>query len=152
MHHSNIIPKTPRFLLVAAMFLPLLSSCELEMSGNGKLDGYWHYETIDTLQTGGICDMSTQKKFLSVQSKLLQIEDRTTGQQYIFNFSHEGDSLTLWEPRVNNREEGDPLVEDATALAPFGLQALRQQFYIEKMSGSKMILRSNALRINLRKF
>ena len=30
-----------------------LASCELETSDNGKFDGFWHLERVDTLATGG---------------------------------------------------------------------------------------------------
>lgn len=45
------------------MALGSLSSCTLESSDNGDLDGYWHLESIDTLATGKTGDYSNRRFF-----------------------------------------------------------------------------------------
>ena len=40
-----------------------VASCELERDHNGDLAGYWHLERVDTLQTGGVKDMSRDRVF-----------------------------------------------------------------------------------------
>lgn len=39
--------------LSLAVMMLTLSSCEVETSQNGDLDGFWHLEQVDTLATGG---------------------------------------------------------------------------------------------------
>jgi hypothetical protein len=40
-------------VLSLAVMMLTLSSCEVETSQNGDLDGFWHLEQVDTLATGG---------------------------------------------------------------------------------------------------
>ena len=42
-------------ILFFAVLVFTLSSCEIETSQNGDLDGFWHLEQVDTLATGGTC-------------------------------------------------------------------------------------------------
>ena len=65
--------KTIMFL-VAVFMSSCLMSCDLETSDNGKLDGFWHLERIDTLATGRALDMSGEKVFWSFQVNLLQLQ------------------------------------------------------------------------------
>lgn len=50
---------TKKYKIVHAMMVAFVaismfafSSCELESSDNGKLDGFWHLESIDSLENG----------------------------------------------------------------------------------------------------
>ena len=56
---------TKKYKIVHAMMVAFVaismfafSSCELESSDNGKLDGFWHLESIDSLENGKTVDMS----------------------------------------------------------------------------------------------
>ena len=40
-------------VLSLAVMMLTLSSCEVETSQNGDLDGFWHLEEVGTLATGG---------------------------------------------------------------------------------------------------
>lgn len=40
------------FVALIGTFVMVFSSCEMETSKNGDLDGYWHLESIDTLENG----------------------------------------------------------------------------------------------------
>lgn len=135
------------------LLLAGLTGCELEGSSNGKLDGYWHLEQADSLSGGGVANLREQYYFWSVQGRLLTVDDRSIVQNgYYFSFEHKGDSLILSNPYCNNREEGDPAVEDVSVLRPFGINALSEGFLIEKLSGGKMVLKSNTLRLYFVKF
>ena len=48
-----------RYILLSMVALFSLSACEIETHDNDKLDGFWHLERVDTIATGGVCDMST---------------------------------------------------------------------------------------------
>ena len=130
----------------------MLTSCTLETSGNGKLDGYWHITAIDTIATGGTCDLSQKRLFWGVQAKLINLSDRDDlSYNFWMRFEHAETTLRLYEPYHNNRTDGDPALEDATKLEPFGIEGLEQSFKIEELKGKKMTLASENLRLHFEK-
>lgn len=143
------------FFALAAVVMclsALVSGCTLETSGNGKLDGYWHMTAVDTIATGGTCDLSEKRLFWGVQAKLINLSDRDNLSYDIFmRFEKTTSVLRLYEPYQNNRTEGDPVIEDATLLEPFGLESLEQSFKIEELKGKKMTLATENLRIHFNK-
>ena len=143
------------FVALAALFTVslALTSCELETSDNGKLDGFWHLERVDTLATGHSCDLSGQLLFWSVQMKLLSVTDRNYRlHSAFFRFEHTDAQLRLYEPRTDDRMNDDPLIEDVTAIAPFGVNSLDEKFAVEKLTNGEMVLRTDRLRLVFRKF
>lgn len=143
--------KTFHTLLIIATAL-LTASCTLETDDSGDLSGFWHLESVDTLSTGGHNDMSGQRIFWSVQHKLLEVSNKDTGTAIFLRYTHNADSLSLSEPRTNNRTEGDPDITNPALLHPFGIQQLHEDFVIETLSSSTMILQSNQLRLGFKKF
>ena len=150
-----------RRLLYISIFLLILSSlalssCTIERSENGKLDGFWHLEKIDTIETGGVRDMSNERVFWAVQSKLLKLQGGTGS--YLFRFNQTGDSLTLYSPYNNGGHEeqygtgGDSPLTDPTNLASYGIEGLEVHYKKEKLSGTEMILSSGRVRLMFRKF
>ena len=138
-------------LLVGCLAL-FATSCDLETSGNGSLDGFWHLERVDTLSTGTALDLSTQRVFWAVQGKLLQVENSDNDNMYFFTFEHSGNKLTLSNARANDRTHSDPEVTDATVLAPFGINRIDEQFTVERLSDGHMVLATETLRLSFRKF
>ena len=141
-----------KYIAIATLALGTLTACEIESHDNGKIDGFWHLEHIDTLATGGTLDVSNEKLFWSVQVKLLEVSNKTTGSKFVFSFRQADGSLDLYDPLVADRREGDPVVEDVKVLAPYGINSLEETFAVEAIDGKKMILRSETLRLNLKKF
>ena len=141
--------------IIIAMCALLLNACglvELETSDNGKLDGNWHLVYIDSLNNHQHADYSNKQVFWQIQGKLLQVTNaEDNGLMYIFRFEHSDNHLILSDARRSNRETGDPIVEDATMLAPYGVNAFNEDFFVEKISGKRMTLRSNTLRLYFRK-
>lgn len=130
----------------------MLVSCELETSGNGDLDGYWHLNRVDTLATGGVCDMSDDMMFWAVQVNLLNTFDRGgNAGSYMFRFEHKPGSLRLYDPYKDDRMDGDPKVESPEVLSPFGVNALDETFNIESLSGSRMVLSTDKLKLSFNK-
>jgi len=41
--------KTIKSIIVMAFAISAMMSCEIETSGNGDLDGFWHLVRVDTL-------------------------------------------------------------------------------------------------------
>ena len=146
--------KTKHFVTSLFALVAMLTSCGdlLESSNNGKLDGNWNLVAIDTLESGGVADLRTDRKFWAVQGKLLEMHDADVGTAYIFQFTFDGSQLTLFDARYNRREEGDPAVADLHELAPFGINASEEQFKVEFPSRDKMMLTSAKLRLTFRRF
>lgn len=128
----------------------LLTSCEIETSDNGDLDGHWHLVRVDTLATGGSSDLSETRVFWGVQMRLIQAvdHDHDSGHYgYLFNFEHKGHTLLLYNAHKHERAEGDLLVEDAEILAPLGINSLDDLFTIERLTGDDMVLKDDVLRL-----
>ena len=118
------------YTIIAAWLTAVLSaSCEIETSDNGDLDGFWHLERVDTIRTGGRLDLKDEYVFWAVQKDLLNACDR----------------------HGNDRMNGDPAVDDAGMLRPFGVNALDETFGVERLTGSKMVLSTEELRLSFTK-
>lgn len=135
--------------IVAAQLL--LASCTLETSDNGKLDGYWHLERIDTIQTGGVSDKTDGGIYWAVENKLIQL--RGGSNTYTCHFSNTADSLNFTEVFRSNvyedgMERGDVRVTDVDGgLREYGIQHVDGHFLKESLKGSSMVLRSDSLRL-----
>ena len=128
----------------------LLASCDIETSDNGDLDGYWHLVRVDTLATGGNCDLSDTRVFWGIQMHLLQAidHDHDAGHYgYLFNFDFTDHTLRLYNAHKHERADGDILVEDAEVLAPLGVNALDDLFTIERLGCDEMVLKDGMLRL-----
>ena len=130
------------------------TSCELETSHNGDLDGFWHLVQVDTLQTGGVKDTSKDLIFWSIQLNLLELSDHSYSIPiYMARFNHENGQLKVTQPCLYNRYEGNEMVTEETLhnISPFGLNALEETFQVEGLSGSKMKLSNGKLRLYFKK-
>ena len=143
-----------RVLLILFAMLSFCScSIDLETSDNGDLDGYWHMQSVDSLENGNRLDYSDNIMFWAVQVRLIEVRDRSDVLgAYLLQFNHIGDSLFLSNPRKNDKNTGDPVVEDVDKLRPFGINELGEHFKIEQLTSSKMVLKSKTLRISFKKF
>ena len=141
-------------LSISAFLVFSFTSCELETSGNGDLDGFWHLVQVDTLQTGGVKDTSKDLFFWSFQVNLLQFSDRSYHIPiYMARFNHENGQLKVTQPCLYNREEGNEMVteENVKDISPYGLNALEEIFRVEELSGSRMTLSNGTLRLYFKK-
>ena len=131
----------------------ILSACEIETSNNGHLDGNWQLRTIDTLQTGGICDMSRSYIYWSVENNLLQLRDiDNSNLKILFRFEKKGDQLNIHSPfKVITKDELEPL-EDDELLRPFGIYGTTADFSIEQLNSSQLVLRNEDYRFHFRKY
>lgn len=145
-----------KIVLVCSLFLAVMGmgACGdwIETSGNGKLDGMWHLMRIDTLETGGGVDMAEDRKYLAVQGSILEVHDADEVGKYMFRFSHADGKLALSDARLNDRTQGDPVVTDVSVLTPYGINRLEETFVVEKLTGKRMVLVSDVLRLTYRKF
>ena len=60
-----------RKLLYIFFVLLMFAACDIHTSDNGDLDGYWQLRSVDTLSTGGTCDMRDSMRFWSFQANIL---------------------------------------------------------------------------------
>lgn len=140
----------------------LFTACGIDFEGsdNGKLDGFWHLEKVDTLATGGVTDYSQKRVFWGVQAKLISMYDTDVDSNHGFytRFTQTSDSLFIHTLYKDNWHEdsgengGDQPLTDYTPMRPYGINAMEDHFAKEKLSGSRMILKSKMLRLYFRKF
>lgn len=136
------------------------SSCEFETSGNGKLDGFWHLERIDTLENGHVADLSRLHIFWGIEHKLIAARENDYNKESMyFRFEQTADSLKLTKIYINHghQDNGDdggdiPLYELTDDLRYYGVNSLTEGFQKEALDGSKMILRSKMLRLYFKRF
>lgn len=139
-----------------AVLASAVSSCTIETSGNGDLDGFWHLTRVDTLATGGSCDMSDELRFWAVQADLMNISDKGNTANggyygYLSHFEMNGTDLHLYDMYISDRMVGDVMLDDATPLHPFGINSLDEHYNVEHISSSEMILRTGELRLYFKK-
>lgn len=141
-------------MLCAVALGSALASCSLETEDAGNLGGMWHMVSVDTLATGGVKDVSAEGRFWSVQGKILEVSTRSAAltEYIIFRYEHNGDSLRLYDCRLNDREKSDSVVTDVEKLRPYGINNTQERFYIDALNGGKMTLKSGRLRLNFKKF
>ena len=136
-------------LLCFAVAATGMTSCDgLEMSHNGKLEGYWHIVEFDTLATGGVCNMSEGTLFLGVQMHLMSFYDSSSKVANLFSHFEKGDStLRFYDFYRDDRAGGDHRETDISATRLYGINDLNETFVIEHLSSKRMELRSNTLKI-----
>lgn len=141
-----------KYLSILFAFMFCLSACELEMSHNGKLDGWWLLTAVDTLQTGGHANVEAQQCTWAFQGRLLELRD-VPGQRgdYLLSFARHGNDLLLSHPYLSARDSGDIAVQTPQPLHPYGIQTLSEQFSITTIDRRRMVLTSASLRLYFRK-
>ena len=147
---------------VAVAFLATvfsLSSCEIETSKNGDLDGFWHLERIDSLDSGQPVDYSKRRAFWGVEHKLIYAYDADLLVNYYFRFTQTPDSLIITSAYLdhghqdNGAEGGDiPVTEVTDSLRYYGIETLPQGFKKEALNGNKMVLKSQKVRLSFKRF
>ena len=132
--------------IIATALVAGATSCDIEHIDNGKLDGLWKLQALDSLSNQVTVDMSRSNLSYAIQGNLLQL-----GRVY-FRFDHQGDSLILHDPYVNSFDVSETLI-DISLVTPVGINNIpREAFYVDELSRSKMVLRSEFLRLHFEKY
>ena len=132
--------------IIATALVAGATSCDIEHIDNGKLDGLWKLQAMDSLSNQVTVDMSRSNLSYAIKGNLLQL-----GRVY-FRFDHQGDSLILHDPYVNSFDVSETLI-DISLVTPFGINNIpREAFYVDELSRSKMVLRSEFLRLHFEKY
>mgnify|MGYP001774591009 FL=1 len=119
--------------IIATALVAGATSCDIEHIDNGKLDGLWKFQALDSLSNQVTVDMSRSNLSYAIQGNLLQL-----GRVY-FRFDHQGDSLILHDPYVNSFDVSETLT-DISLVTPFGINNIpREAFYVDELSRSKMV-------------
>ena len=135
------------FMISSVLCLLLLVSCDIESSDNGKLDGFWLLNQVDSLSKGTTLDYSSQRIFWSFQYDLLQLSNLNDN-TIIYRFVRNSNQLNLNNPCMFDRALGDTLVTDIGVLRPYGVNSLNETFNIVDLSSSNMVLESPVLRLH----
>ncbi len=144
--------KTFLFTIITVIVAVFHACDNVEFSTDGNLYGYWHLVAVDTLGTQQTSDMSRQRIFWSVESRLVGMCDRDgVHPEIICEFERVGDTLVFHNPYYSNRNEGDILIDDVLVLAPYGLSSMQPKLYVEKLSSGKLILLTPQLRLKFKK-
>lgn len=145
-------------LTVIISIIVSLTSCTIESSDNGKLDGFWHLEEVDTLATGGVADLSEKRIFWGVQHKLISIKDYDA-ESFYCRFRQTGDSLILSSPYLNHwhQDHGDnggdiPMKSVSDNLRRCGINHLEENFCKLRLTKEEMILKNEELTLRFKKF
>lgn len=142
-------------LLSAIILSAVLAACSLHSSDNGRLDGYWSLRQVDTLSSGTSVDYSGQRVFWAFQADLMQSEDMHTGMKFVYRFGHANDTVAVTEPYLSDRTEGDVKVTEDnmfTDINRHGINSLRDSFFVERLTGDRMVLRDKMLRLHFEKY
>ena len=139
------------FIIPGFLSLMFLCGCELETTDNGDLDGYWHLEQVDSLAGQRSIDYGQSNIFWSIQFELLQLsnlEDNTI----IYKLVYDNHQLTLANPCMFDRADGDTLVTNVEVLRQYGVNALQENFKVLSLESRTMVLESPVLRLHFRKY
>ena len=139
------------FIIQGFLSLMFLYGCELETTDNGDLDGYWHLEQVDSLAGQRSIDYGQSNIFWSIQFELLQLsnlEDNTI----IYKLVYDNRQLTLANPCMFDRADGDTLVTNVEVLRQYGVNALQENFKVVTLESRTMVLESPVLRLHFRKY
>ena len=139
------------FIIPGFLSLMFLYGCELETTDNGDLDGYWHLEQVDSLAGQRSIDYGQSNIFWSIQFELLQLsnlEDNTI----IYKLVYDNHQLTLANPCMFDRADGDTLVTNVEVLRQYGVNALQENFKVVSLESRTMVLESPVLRLHFRKY
>ena len=135
------------FIILSIMSLSFLTSCEIETSDNGKLDGFWLLDQVDTLNNGTKCTFEDHCITWSFQYDLLQLSN-LVDKTILYKFEKTGNVLKLINPCMFDRSIGDTLITDVDVLRQYGVNSLNESFTIMDITNSKMVLESDMLRLH----
>jgi len=137
------------YILSVVVALLVFQSCELETSDNGDLDGNWQLMQVDTIATGGSCNVKERQLFYAVQVRLLCLSAYNTDAEsnLFFHFEHTADSLKLQSASSDGH-----VMYPVSMLRPYGINKEQEAFKIMLLNSDRMQLRSDSLLLSFRKF
>lgn len=148
-----------KIIIICFVIFAILSSCEMEMSSNGVLDGYWQMTEMQWKGCDRATDMRDSGVYWAVEFKLLEINSLKNKpgypRRYICRFEHTGETLRVFEPRVELHDISDTLVtaaSDKKELRESGLHDADVTYAIIQLTSDRMELKSDSVRMVFRKY
>ena len=132
----------------------LLSSCSwFETDNAGDLEGLWHLRSVENLSDGTVTDYSKQRIYWAFQKNLLEMQDKNgNAAAILWRFKHVESKLIISQPYRYDRENGDEALETTELLAPYFIENLEEEFYVDHLGSGTMLLTSPTVRMSFRKF
>ena len=142
-----------RKLIYLIISFTMIAACDIHTSDNGNLDGFWQLKSVDTLSTGGTCDMRDSMRFWGVQANLLyfRYKNEKTG-NVLLRFNHTDKIIILSDPIIDMRDSSDLILTDTTLLYHYGIHDVPETLKVVTLNKSTMILENRLLRLHLRKY
>lgn len=137
------------FYILTILFF--MTSCEIEMSDNGNLDGLWQMTEMQETGKEAI-DMRETGTIWGFQFRLLELRSKSNQYGFLCRFEHKDGHLKVYEPYIQKHDESDNPVTDATILNPFGLYTTSEDFQIEALTSSCLTIKSDKVRLKFRKY
>lgn len=129
-----------------------LSSCDLEISDNGDLDGYWQLTKVDSIESGTITSMKGSNIFWAIQADVLQVRNiNYHNRKILFRFTNKNGQLNIYNPLLEINKDERVEVTNDSILKPLYIQSANETFTIDQLTNSNMILSNNMLRIYFKK-
>lgn len=142
-----------RKLLYIFIVLMMYAACDIHTSDNGDLDGYWQLRSVDTLSTGGTCDMRDSMRFWSFQANILHVRDNHDKiRKVLMRFNITDNVMILSDPIIDLRDSSDIVFTDTTILWHYGIHDVPETLKVITLNSSTMVLENRVLRLNLRKY
>ena len=142
-----------RKLLYLIITFMMIIACDIHRSDNGDLDGFWQLKSVDTLSTGGTCDMRDSMRFWGFQANLLHVRYKNEKtENVLFRFNHTGNIMILSDPIIDMRDSSDLILTDTTLLYHYGIHDVPETLKVVTLNKSTMILENRLLRLHLRKY
>lgn len=151
-------------MLVAAIaMLYTLAGCN-KWSDNGALDGMWQVLTIENLRSGKVTDVKDAQRYYCINLHVVSLTYCAPNTLKDFHMTgnlaydrHSG-SLDLDFPvrdYSKDKPHPDKVVTDQEvldSLRPYGLYSIRTHLQVEKVNGSRLVMRSDSVLITCRRF
>ena len=128
-----------KLYLVSLLLLSLVVSCQ-KADDNGALGGFWKLLEVESVATGEKSDRRSNGCFMSIQLDLMQLRGPVS--QYA-RFQHSGDSLFVQIIGDNADEE---------LLKSFGFSGSEERFFVQKLTGKSLVLKSVYSILTFKKF
>lgn len=141
-----------KLICMIVLTVILLTSCDIETSHNGDLDGFWQLQCVDTLSNHVSVDMNGRGIYWCVQKDLIEVK-KYKGDSYsvLFQFDYSGNQLRLYKPYQDYRDAQDIAIDQVSLLQPFGINSLDEMFTIEQVDDN-LVITSSTLRLHFRRY
>ncbi len=141
-HRFN--PRSVAVCLTLLLLLPILSSCR-KMSHNGKLDGFWQIQSIESIFSELQPVDPSSHRFICINLHVVNLDERGVQRTGNLHYDKEEGKVTMDFPYVN-------LTNDPNALAKWGIYENPVVCTIVKVDSKQLILQTPQTTITCRRF